>query len=56
MEHNAVLDAIIQRRSVRHFTSEQIPDEKLQASLIINILTIISLCLFRDERISVHCS
>lgn len=33
MEHNAVLDAIIQRRSVRHFTSEQIPDEKLQVIL-----------------------
>ena len=33
MEHNAVLDAIIQRRSVRHFTSEQITDEKLQVIL-----------------------
>lgn len=33
MEHNAVLDAIIQRRSVRHFTSEQISDEQLQAIL-----------------------
>lgn len=33
MEHNAVLDAIIQRRSVRHFASEQISDEKLQAIL-----------------------
>ena len=33
MEHNAVLDAIIQRRSVRYFTSEQITDEKLQVIL-----------------------
>lgn len=33
MEHNAVLDAIIQRRSVRHFTSEQITDEQLQTIL-----------------------
>ena len=31
IETNNVLEVIIQRRSVRHFTAEQISDEKLQA-------------------------
>lgn len=32
-EYNAVLETIVQRRSVRHFTSEQISDEQLQTIL-----------------------